>query len=301
VAIYPKAEVKLLSKKYSGFRRMAYYNRMNLHIAVSRAKSLFSFFNRSGRPSSHFYIRKSGVVEQYVDTAFQAEADLEGNDATISVETEGGVFKPNSRKWTAAQMEALAALYAWAHKTHGLPLRLATNSKIGASSKGLSWHRLGIDGNFPSTGMLAGRLQRGGGMHYSTSRGKVCPGDAKILQIPAVLSRAAEIAGGAAVVTSPVKPAPHPKPKLAGGFNMATLPTVLIKRSSNHSERIETIQALMQARGYYRAWKIDGLAGDGTLGEFDKFQRATGSGSGTGGKTPDRSCGPESWKNLLDA
>ena len=199
MALYPKAEVKLLSKKYSGFRRLAYYNRMNLHIAVSRAKSLFSFFNRSGRPSSHFYIRKSGHVLQYVDTAFQAEADLEGNDATISVETEGGVYKPNSRKWTAAQVQAMAELFAWVHKTHGIQMRLATSSKLGSASKGLSWHRLGIDGNFPSSGILRGRLQRGGGMHYSSSRGKICPGDARIKQIPGILERAKDTKPGVVV------------------------------------------------------------------------------------------------------
>jgi len=196
MALYPGATVTLLSRKYAGYRALSAHNRMNLHVAVSLASTLFGYFNRAYKPSSHFYVLKNGKVLQYVDTSRAAEADLEGNDATHSVETQGGLFNAQTEPWTPEQCETLADLYAWDHKTHGLPLRLATDSKLGASSKGLSWHRLGIDGNFPSTGILRGRLQRGGGMHYSTSRGKVCPGDAKILQIPGILARAKEIVSG---------------------------------------------------------------------------------------------------------
>ena len=196
MAIYPGAKVTLLSRKYAGYNALVAHNRMNLHVAVSLASTLFGYFNRPYRPSSHMYVLKNGRAIQYVDSSRAAEADLEGNDATFSVETQGGLFNAQSEPWTAAQVETLADLYAWHHKTHGTPMRLATDSKLGASSKGLSWHRLGIDGNFPSTGILRGRLQRGGGMRYSNSRGKVCPGDAKIRQIPGILARAKEIVSG---------------------------------------------------------------------------------------------------------
>ena len=201
MAWYPKAIRKELPRKYAGYNNLAYYNRVNLHVAVSNGDSLYGYFNGSGKPSSHFYVRDSGVVEQYVNTAYAAEADLDGNDATISIETEGGVTNAQSEKWTASQVQALAELFAWAHETHGIKMRLATSSKLGSASKGLSWHRLGIDGNFPKTGILRGRLQRGGGMHYSKSRGKVCPGDAKIKQIPGILERARAIVSG-----EPVEP-----------------------------------------------------------------------------------------------
>src|SRR5690606_33836144 len=64
--------------------------------------------------------------------------------------------------------------------------------------------RLGVDGAFPSLpDIRAGRLQRGGGMHYSTSTGKVCPGDARIAQIPELV---------AAVATPTPAPVPTPEP-----------------------------------------------------------------------------------------
>lgn len=211
MAIYPSAKQRRLSKRFSGNRRMVAHNRVNLHVAVSMASSLHGYFNAPYRPSSHFYVRKNGVVEQYVDTDWRAEADGDGNDATISVETQGGLKNPNGEEWTPAQVEALAQLYAWAVKTHGIKLQVATSSHLGARSKGLSWHRLGIDGNFPSTGILRGRNQRGGGMHYSSSFGKPCPGSAKIKQIPGIFARAEDILAGRES-SAPSRDADRPKP-----------------------------------------------------------------------------------------
>jgi hypothetical protein len=151
------------------------YNRVNLHSTASSAPSQFGYFNRSGIPDSHFHVAYDGTVEQYVDTSMRAFADLDGNDATISIETQG-VAKDGNEPWRPAQVKAIIELVAWIVKTHGIPARAAQDSKIGASSRGISTHRLGIDGNFPTSGVQRGRLQRGGGMHYSRSRGKICPG-----------------------------------------------------------------------------------------------------------------------------
>lgn len=203
MARYPGA-IWLPITASKGRKPLALHNRVNLHVAVSEAASLHSFFNTPGRADSHFYVRKDGTVEQYVDTNLRAFADLEGNDATISVETQGGLRDPNGEPWTPQQVEALARLYAWAVRTHGVPRQIARDSKVGASSHGLSWHRLGIDGNFPALpDARAGRGQRGGGMHYSTSAGKACPGDAKIRQVPDVYARAVEL-------LTPKKSAPAP-------------------------------------------------------------------------------------------
>lgn len=179
-------------------QRLTAYNRMNLHIAVSEAASLHSYFNQRGIPDSHFYVRRDGTVEQYVDTNLRAFADLEGNDATLSVETQG----MGDGTWTAQQCEALAQLFAWAVKTHGIARKIATSSAPGEASRGMSWHRLGIDGNFPALPSIrAGRLQRGGGMHYSTSTGKACPGDDRIPQVPKIFARAVAILGGPTTTT----------------------------------------------------------------------------------------------------
>lgn len=207
MARYPGATWRPIDTKYLPNRHMTAYNRVNLHVAVSEASSIHSVFNRLGAASSHFYVRKNGTVEQYIDTAYQAEADLEGNDATISIETQGGVHDPDNEPWTNEQIEALAQIYAWAVKTHGIPLQVASTSKTDNTSRGLSWHRLGIDGNFPTLpNPGAGRLQRGGGMHYSKSRGKLCPGLGKIVQIPSIHARAQ------ALLNNTPAPAPEPVP-----------------------------------------------------------------------------------------
>jgi len=206
MAIYPGAHVRLISTSYlpgNGIS-MAAYNRINHHVAAGYG-SLFNFFNQSGRASSHFWVAKSGLVEQYVDTARRAEADLHGNDATISIETES-----KGEAWTEAQVTAIIDLDIWICNTHGIPKRLAQNSQIGETSKGLSWHRLGIDGNFPALpSRLAGRLQRGGGMRYSVSTGKTCPVDGPINQM---YDRIAPGVAGGAAVPGPKPEPPRPRP-----------------------------------------------------------------------------------------
>ena len=204
MAIYPGSTKKLIDTKYLSGAPMAVYNRVNLHVAVSESSSLFGQFNKSGQASSHFYVRRDGSSEQYVDTALQAEADLDGNDATISIETQGGVNDADNEPWTDAQLTALGAIFKWAMQTHGIRNQLASSSQTNDSSKGLSWHRLGIDGNFPALpNPCAGRGQRGGGMKYSSSGGKLCPGCGKINQIPEVLARA-----GGATPKPPEPPIP---------------------------------------------------------------------------------------------
>lgn len=210
MSIYPGANVRLLNSGYVPGSRISAYNRVNLHVAAGNG-SLYNYFNQPGRASSHFWVSYGGAVEQYVDTGFRAEADLEGNDATISVETEGGTGNTaDSAPWTDAQVNALVNLVRWIMNTHAIPQVLATSSRKDASSRGLSWHRLGVDGNFPALpDIRAGRRQRGGGMHYSSAVGKLCPGGGKILQIPGILA----MVRGAAPVNNPITPpAPTPPP-----------------------------------------------------------------------------------------
>jgi len=204
MARYPGAIWRPIASK--GRKTLTEYNRVNLHVAVSEASSLYDYFNQSSS-DSHFYVRKDGTVEQYVDTSQRANADYQGNDATISIETQGGVNNANGEPWTAAQTETLAQIYAWAVQTHGIKVAQASSSKYDDTSRGLSWHRLGIDGNFPPLpDIRAGRNQRGGGMYWSTSSGKACPGDAKIQQVPGIFARAQSI------LTSGTGPTPTPPP-----------------------------------------------------------------------------------------
>lgn len=204
MAWYPGAVKKEITKHRTP---LTVYNRVNLHVAVSEAESLFGFFsNPKTFVVSHFYVRKNGVVEQYVDTKYRAVADLQGNDATISIETQGGVNNAQGEPWTEEQVKSLAAIYKWARETHGIKNARAVDSRPGDSSKGLSYHRLGVD-----------PWRVSGGMKYSNSRGKICPGDAKIAQIPRIfdLSQAGVQPGGGGSVApepTPTPAAPGPRP-----------------------------------------------------------------------------------------
>lgn len=209
-----------------GRRPLPVINRMNAHVAVSEAPSLHPVFNRPGQPDSHAYIRRGtpeqlrdglpATIEQYVGSSMRANADLEGNDGTFSVETQGGVHNADTEPWDAAQVRALAHIFAWLVTEHGVARKIASSSHLGEPSKGLSWHRLGVDGNFPGLpDIRAGRTQRGGGMRYSTSRGKLCPGGGKIQQIPEVFAQAMALLGAATPVVSPVAPPALTLPPLA--------------------------------------------------------------------------------------
>ena len=243
MAIYKDAIYKPLTVS-KGRQRMFAYNRMNLHVAVSEASSLYGAFNRKGQPDSHFYVRRGtpeqiakrlpATIEQYVDTIYRANADLEGNDATISVETQGGVKNADSEPWDISQLLAMANLYAWSVQTHGIAEKIATSSQLGYPSKGLSWHRLGVDGNFPQLPNIgAGRNQRGGGMRYSKSRGKSCPGLAKIQQIPSIFATATVVVE----VSSPVPP--QPKPPVVVAPKPKPAPTPKPKPVTSRTLRVE--------------------------------------------------------------
>lgn len=164
--------------------------RVTLHTAVTSASSLATAFKDG--PFSHFYVRSDGTVEQYQDTAYRAAADLQGNDNSVSVESWDGygtsVFPLNTSNvpaWTDAQAAAIAALIRWLWSTHpSIPRKLATDSKLGASSHGVAWHRLGVPKAAGAT------VSQTGGMLWSTSAGKVCPGARRIAQIPSIFARA---------------------------------------------------------------------------------------------------------------
>lgn len=90
-----------------------------LHVADSEADSLFSYFKSgSGGVESHFYVKYDGTIEQYRDTAYQADANVDANGFAISIESQG---KANGT-WTAAQLASIKNLLTWIHQTHGVPL-----------------------------------------------------------------------------------------------------------------------------------------------------------------------------------
>lgn len=187
---YPAATWRPVARYQPGgsaFRSSFNPRRLILHTAVSNATpSMYSFFAVNGRATSHFYVGRDGEVEQYIDTEYGSTAVLDGNSTCITVETWDGYGDtwngsgPGPR-WTDAQVTALARLAAWCHTEHDIPLVRLPSSLPG--TRGIGWHRQGIDGNFEESPgqLLGGRVS--GGEHWSTSAGKVCPTTTRIHQI----------------------------------------------------------------------------------------------------------------------
>jgi N-acetyl-anhydromuramyl-L-alanine amidase AmpD len=134
-----------------------------LHVDAGNAESLYDYFkNRSGGIESHFHIKKSGEIEQYRDTDFQADANHNANDFAISIETQGY----GSGEWTPAQVESIKKLLVWLNKTHPA-IRL---------QKAPAWDGTGV-----------GYHVQFGAPGAWTPVAKSCPGPDRIRQFEAVI------------------------------------------------------------------------------------------------------------------
>lgn len=162
-----------------------------LHTMVASLAQADANFRRQGYAGtfSHFGVGEGGDVIQWQDTALRAAANYDGNYRCISVETadRGGSFpawdtsRDDVPAWTDRQLSSLATLIAWASREHGIPIELVPDSRPGR--RGVAFHRQGCDGNYPNGRVPNGEL-------WSSARGKVCPGDRRIAQIPTVLDMA---------------------------------------------------------------------------------------------------------------
>ena len=182
MALCPFAIQKLITIDSAG--RAHTPVRMTEHTAVSSAVDLYK-----GRPApngtyAHFYVNEFGTIYQYRDTALAARADGQGNFGSLSVETWDGA---REQAWNKAQVAALARLFAWARSVHPtIPNRLATVNDL----RGLAWHRLGCKGNFGAydPDNITTWSGNQSGAVWSTARGKTCPYDVRIRQIPGILA-----------------------------------------------------------------------------------------------------------------
>lgn len=281
MAIFPGAVTDRMRPEYR--TPMTRYDAVVFHVAVSEA--LYPSY--APGTHGHGYVRRNGVFAQQIDTKYRAGTCFQGNYRVLGIETQGGVINPNGEPWTDEQVETLARFAAWANEVHGIPLQLMTDSKPG--TRGIGYHRLGIDGNWGAYA-YGGRVS--GGELWSKNRGKICPGDAKIAQIPQIIGRARALRGA-----GPITPTPTPSPTPpTGGFDMADLPRITVVKTRIKGPYFGRIQGLLQAAGLYQNFKVDNISGPGTYTEFGKFQVAFN--CGTNGK-PDYVCGPKSWESLL--
>lgn len=305
---FPKARKRPIARFATPRRKPI--NALVLHVTVSPAASMFNYFSRpnSGGCSSG-HVAKDGTIEQYLSAAWRDAATVDARDRSFSLETQGAwpSSVAQTEPWTDEQIESIAQVAAWLHTDHGLPLRLMTSSK--SDEAGIGWHRLGIDGNFPALpNPLAGRIQRGGGEAWSTSRGKACPGDAKILQVPAILARAQEIVGQVPVVDVTPKPTVPTKPNTPTPileYDMDKLDLRNADKVTVTGRHVNNLQGLLMAAGYGpeglvdpKTGRPDGKAGSKTKRWFGRFQVDNPT-TGTDGK-PDYVCGDKSWATLIE-
>lgn len=211
MARMPGAEWSPLASNWASQPRMRGHNFVCIHTMVGSLEGTDSYFrwgNGAGYDGteSHYGTGYNGRIEQWQDTAFQAEANLNGNGDVISIENaDVGTGFPawnlndgsQVPAFTAAQVEAIAHIVAWecspaAHAgcpttwpchNDGIPLDLVPDTKPGR--RGVAYHRQGID---------PWRVY--GGTLWSSHNGKVCPGDRRIAQIPQIIARAREIMNG---------------------------------------------------------------------------------------------------------
>lgn len=214
MARMPGAVWKPLASNYASQGAIRSFDLICIHTMVGSLTGTDSYF-RSGNGAgfagteSHFGTGPFGEITQWQDTAYRADANLDGNYHILSIENaDVGAGYP---KWnlnngaevpafTELQCEAIAKILAWAYKTHGIPLVLVPDSKPGR--RGVCYHAQGVD---------PGRVA--GGEKWSSAYGKVCPGARRIAQIPGIIKRARVIAGldAGAVTPNPEEDMPSAK------------------------------------------------------------------------------------------
>jgi hypothetical protein len=135
-----------------------------VHVQVGTG-SLHEWFNTpTSEVSAHFWVSKTGVLEQYVLVGRVAWAEMAGNDYYISVETEGLPTEP----LMDAQVVTLARLIVWGHEQFGWLLQLVDHG-----GQGITTHA-----HYPS------------GLADQSWGGHLCPGTIRSQQLPGVLSAA---------------------------------------------------------------------------------------------------------------
>lgn len=164
---YPAAEWRPLPE--ANREPMITASQVILHTAVSAAASLWPYFARPDvTVESHFYVDQHGRVEQYIDTARQADANRTANARAVSIETwDGG--NPADTPWNPPQLRALEDLLVWLCRTHRIPARQCPAH----DQPGVGWHTMW------------------GAPSPWTPVAKDCPGRPRKAQCPPLIARVA--------------------------------------------------------------------------------------------------------------
>lgn len=163
----------------------------------SNGDALFRWINSelaAGRTPTqpHHQVDLDGTVWQWLDYDEKGVASVSAEGSCISVETQdyGSRHSPiGGQAWTPAQIEALAKVCVVAYRAFGVPLIPAT----APDGVGIGWHSMWGD-NITAPNP------------WTTTKGKTCPGAARIAQVPQIIARARQLVQG-----DPI-PAPIPAP-----------------------------------------------------------------------------------------
>lgn len=201
---YPGAKLRLLGAQTQP--RMRAHDIICWHTMVGFLTSTDGYF-RSGNGAgfdgteSHFGNggkwgpdlggKMDGQLFQWQDLMYTADANLDGNGVVLSIENaDNAPARPEDiAPFTDAQIESSIALGSWlctpeAHSNcptnwacHqvGIPAYEIPDTKPGR--RGLGWHAMGVQG----VGLVPG------GVKWSRSVGKVCPGRARIVQLQTIV------------------------------------------------------------------------------------------------------------------
>lgn len=110
-------------------------------VAPWTARRTYEYWRDSTNLESHFGLGYAGDLAQYLPTTIRADANYKANrrpDGTGAISIETASNLQASDPWTADQVEELIDLGVWAHRTHGIPLRICRS----ASDPGFGYHKL---------------------------------------------------------------------------------------------------------------------------------------------------------------
>lgn len=111
---------------------------------------------------------------QYVNTFVQADANREANDIAVSTETASTIHA--AEPWSAPQVRTIIRWLTWVCQQHPeIKAQLCPSPR----GSGIGWHVM-----FGAPGP------------WTPARGKVCPGPARIRQIPAIIAAVAAALDG---------------------------------------------------------------------------------------------------------
>ncbi|MER6191765.1 peptidoglycan recognition protein family protein [Streptomyces cyaneofuscatus] len=191
MAWYPRA-TKMELQPESDSQAAIRPTQLILHSIVANwtARRTFEFWRDSTNLESHFGIGYGARdIAQYIGTETRADANAGANrraDGTGAISVETASNSTATDPWNASQVEELIELGVWAHRTHGIPLRICRSH----SDPGFGYHSMFSQ--------------------WSTS-GTACPGKARIAQFKSVV-----FPGIVARATNKPSPKPIEEDPMAG-------------------------------------------------------------------------------------